>query len=82
MSHIFHIGAVRETVADALTESDIIIVGNEPKNIATMKKTANRIYMRFEYLRSSNKWDLSLTKDQKVYILGARRVTGLKGTNE
>lgn len=77
MSHCFHIGAVKEVTADEITERDIVIFKGEPRNISTLKKTANRIYLRFDYLASSG-WDLTLTKTAKVAILGAKRVTGLK----
>ena len=76
--HNFHIGLVVEAVASDLTDKDIVIHKNEPRNISRLEQTNNRIRIWFDYLRRDGNPDLSLTKSSLVYILGVKRVTGLK----
>lgn len=74
----FHIGLVKEALASDLTERDIVIHKNEPRNISRLEQTNSRVRIWFDYLRQDGQADLSLTKASSVYILGARRVTGLR----
>lgn len=82
MSHFFHIGAVKEITASELKDSDVVIFNGEPRSILFFRKEDNRIKLNFDFppQGTENHWDMCLTNKAKVYILGAKRVTGMKDT--
>lgn len=77
MTNHYFIGVVVETTASELKDSDVLVYKNDLKNIAYLKREGNRTKIGFDYLRPDN-WELSLTNRSKVYILGTKRVTGMK----
>lgn len=81
LSYHHYIGAVKEIAASELTDSDVVIFKGVPKSIFMKHEARGRIKVRFDLPKQGKDvWDLSLTNESKVYILGSRRITGMKDT--
>lgn len=80
-TNFYHIGVVKEVAAGELLGShDVVIYKGMPQTVIYLEHEGDEVRIGFALQQPEkvDKWDLILTKDEKVLILGTRRITGLK----